>query len=149
VGELIVRDFARILRDQRIGGQIVHRTTAGGGAEGALAGGGGQRDRRVVHGEVVEVRLEIFEVEREVQDVGVGWRRRRLCRCGAGHRECAAHSRCAQRCFKECAAILATLYARVERGDHLFTIGHTDLPIGGERGIAGPELGSKRLKLKD
>ena len=82
-----------------------------------------------VGGKAVELRLEIFEIEREVEHVGVArralrFRTTRQADCGAARET--RHGGCAERGFEEIATIVASFYAPIERLDQLlvYIFGH-------------------------
>ncbi len=97
----------------------------------ALSPGAGQdvrRQARAEEGKIIELRLEIFEVEGEVEDVGVGRRRLGVERPAVqgqdkGSRHCGR-----RRHLEERASVIPPLGARLHDLDEIGTFGHSGLP---------------------
>ena len=117
VRRFVGRNFTRILRDERIGKADLTTGRDRPLRRGAGAAGGQQRVRQpcASYGIAVELRLEIFEVEREIENGGIGDRlrrgaRRERYRSRADRRDRARPERSA----KEFAAFVTALDACIE-----------------------------------
>ena len=131
--DLVGRDLAGVARHRRIGEG--HLAAAG---DRALRAGARQQiggEARAVDGVGIELGLEIFEVQREVQDVGVADRRLRFGRRRKSHRRetGACHGRGAER-LQERAPLLTPFRALLQRAEQLCLICHdVRAPCGLER----------------